>query len=503
MRTRSHRTVAAAVIAAAITGVGSIGVVVPAAQASVLAPVQAPVQVPAKAYDFNGDGFQDLALGSPYGDVGSAANAGFISVVYGSATGLDIKNESGHKVISQNSPGIPGGAEANDQFGWSLTSADFDQDGYADLAVGVPGEDTNEGVDAGLDTIIWGTPSGLANVATDAIEPVGAAAGHAYGSELTTGDLDGDGTVNLVVAAAGTPDFYWYTFDTAANAVRNHGKATEANLRVPRAARQAATPGVNAFYLAAGDITGDDIDDLALGWRDDDAFLPEARAGFTVYAGARDGELEAGAPIATPGIGSIAVGDFQGDGTADVAVGQPGDSPSLGGRVTVFRGGNVSSGNSYFVTQGAGIPGTAKAGDEFGYALAVGNANGTGPVDLAIGAARKDVGTLTDAGAAAMLYGAAGGLTGGQVFTQDTGSIPGTAEAGDRFGAKVALVDHNNDNRTDLSIGIPQENGFEGYVVVLNGTSGGITTDGSIGFGSGVLGVSGTTAQIGSRIGRL
>jgi hypothetical protein len=509
MSTRARRQGAAIAIAAALTGTGLIGVASSAEAA--------PAQVPAKAYDFNGDGFQDQALGSPYGDVGSVTNAGFISVVYGSATGLNITATPGTQaphptVINQNSPGIPGGVEAEDQFGYALTSADFDRDGYADLAVGIPGEDTGAGADAGLDTIIWGTPSGLTNVATDGTEPVEAAAGHRYGSNMTTGDLDGDGATNLVATAEGTPDFYWFDFGTALQAARTHGKAKAANVRLPRAAQRAAaaaSPGVNAFYVAAGDVTGDDTDELALGWRDDDAFLPEAKAGFALYEyDSATGGLVPGTSIATPGISSIAVGDFQADGNADVAVGQVGDTPSLGGRATVYRGSatGVSPGDSYFLAQGAGIPGTAKAGDGFGWQLAVGRADGDNTDDLAVGAPLKDVGTLTDAGAAAVVYGATGGLATGRpslVFTQDTGAIPGTAEAADQAGYHVALVDQNGDSKTELSIGVPRENGFEGYVDVLNGTTTGIVTPGSIGLGTGVLGVTGTTAQIGLRIGRL
>jgi hypothetical protein len=48
----------------------------------------------------------------------------------------------------------------------------------------------------------------------------------------------------------------------------------------------------------------------------------------------------------------------------------------------------------------------------------------------------EDVGTVPDAGAVSVLQGAAGGLTasGGQLFTQNSPGVPGTAEPGDSFG---------------------------------------------------------------------
>ena len=85
-----------------------------------------------------------------------------MSIVYGSASGVNTAKKT---VISQNTTGVPGTAESADHFGFSLTSLDYDEDGYADLLVGTPDEDTTAGADAGLETILWGSPSGL--VGTD------------------------------------------------------------------------------------------------------------------------------------------------------------------------------------------------------------------------------------------------------------------------------------------------------------------------------------------------
>jgi len=64
--------------------------------------------------DFNNDGFADLAAGAPWERVGSVGLAGAVSVLPGSAGGLTA---SGGQLFTQNSPGIPGVAEAFDLFG--------------------------------------------------------------------------------------------------------------------------------------------------------------------------------------------------------------------------------------------------------------------------------------------------------------------------------------------------------------------------------------------------
>src|SRR5262245_423460 len=69
------------------------------------------------ACDFNGDGWDDLAVGIPTRDVGGAVDAGAVRVLYGSETGL---TSTGSVLLHQNSPGILDQAEAGDHFGANL-----------------------------------------------------------------------------------------------------------------------------------------------------------------------------------------------------------------------------------------------------------------------------------------------------------------------------------------------------------------------------------------------
>ena len=91
--------------------------------------------------DFNGDGFDDLAVGAP----GYDRNSGIVIVFYGSEAGLTLTDA---QVWSQDSPGIEGRSDRNDLFGSALAAGNLDRPGdrFADdLVIGVPGEDNNAG----------------------------------------------------------------------------------------------------------------------------------------------------------------------------------------------------------------------------------------------------------------------------------------------------------------------------------------------------------------------
>jgi len=90
--------------------------------------------------------------------VSSKSNAGAVSIRFGSEFGLSGSDD---QTFNQNSSGMKGQAENGDQFGASLTVGDFDKDGYADLAIGVPGENLGSLADAGAVAIIYGGSGGL------------------------------------------------------------------------------------------------------------------------------------------------------------------------------------------------------------------------------------------------------------------------------------------------------------------------------------------------------
>ncbi len=166
---------------------------------------------------------------------------------------------------------------------------------------------------------------------------------------------------------------------------------------------------------------------------------------------------------------SAVAGDFNHDGVADVAISVPHQTVngiSDAGSIQITYGTRyigkfklrLTPPVTATITE-ASIGGTITSGDEFGSSLAVGDFNGDGIMDLAIGVPGKTVSGQAGAGAVYILFGSRAGLktTGAQLWTQDSSNILGVAEAGDHFGAALAVGDFNGDRHADLAIGAPDD----------------------------------------------
>lgn len=188
---------------------------------------------------------------------------------------------------------------------------------------------------------------------------------------------------------------------------------------------------------------------------------------------------------------AVAAGDFNCDGTPDVAIGVPGqdsgDDEDVGIVVTFF-------GEDDWFRMGPMVrqePWTySEPGDRFGDALAVGDFDDDGCDDLVIGSPHENWGSRVDTGVAHVRYGSEVenvALYYGSTITQ---SPNGQMEPGDEFGYALAVGDFDDDGYDDVAIGAPGEDYSNtdidtGWVFVRMGSAAGLQLSGgtTLGFG--------------------
>jgi hypothetical protein len=138
----------------------------------------------ATPYVFSEDGSVQVVLGVPKGaEFGSESSAGVVLV---GAT-------SGPTAITGTKAGVPGKPLPDQRFGAAVASGDFDKDGRADLAIGVPGKD---GV-----SVLYGLDERTDWIGAAELEKKPAL--HDFGATLVAGDFDHDGFADLAVSAPG------------------------------------------------------------------------------------------------------------------------------------------------------------------------------------------------------------------------------------------------------------------------------------------------------------
>lgn len=397
--------------------------------------------------NFNGDNFDDLAIGVPLEDVGAIANAGAVAVLYGSPAGL---TSVGNQFWSQDTAGIGGVSEAGDEFGWALTAGDFNNTGQDALAIGVPFEDlVAAGDNRGAVNVIYGIAAGGLN-----------AAGNQVWTQDSAGILDATEVGDDFGYVLASGDFNGNNFDDLAVGVPFEDVGAAANAGA-----------VNVVYGAAGGLN-------AAG----NQFWFEDSAGIV-------GVSEAGDDFGL----ALAAGDFSNTGQDDLAIGAPfEDLVAAGdnrGSVTVIYGlaggGLNAAGNQAWTQDSAGILDLTEVGDQFGSALVSADFNGNGFDDLAIGVPLEDVGAVANAGAVSVIYGAAGALNsaGNQFWSQDSAGILDLSETSDTFGRSLSAGNFNTDGHDDLAVGVPLEDigaiADAGAVNVIYGSAASLTSVGN------------------------
>lgn len=339
------------------------------------------------AGDFNSDGRDDLAIGSP------RLGPGYVSVFHSDETGFWHR-----ETFSQDTDGVPGADHDGDRFGWSLAVGDTDADGISDdLAIGVPYDSEDRGRATGAVIMLYGDEYGLVGEYSQrwtkdssgvpgvpgTADPARYDSPDLFGYALAFGDFKWSGVDSLAVGAPGSP--------ITVDGVRKRDAGTVTVLYSDGA--QLGTTG--AYQIS------------------------QQTSGVPGISGQEDHFGR-----------TLAAGDANGDGDSELAVYSPGDT-----YVTVIPGasGGLAYGSTRTWTQNSsGIPGTTESGDQWGASLRFASVKSVSRLSLIVGAPGEN----SASGAFTAIHGSSTGLTGSgaQYFSQNSAYVSGTAEAGDRFG---------------------------------------------------------------------
>jgi hypothetical protein len=279
----------------------------------------------------------------------------------------------------------------------SLAVGDFNGDGIPDLAVANAGDHPANGTV----TILLGRGDGTFQ--SGQIYAAGE-----FPTSLAVGDFNGDGVPDLAVADRGD-----YPNNGTVSVLLGRGDGTFQT-------GQAFTAGQSCSSVAVGDSNGDGVLDLVVTNR-----LIEGGQ-VTVLLGKGDGTFEAAQSYpAGRSAQAVAVGDFNGDGIPDLAVANFEPTASYIGTVSVLLGngnGSFNAPHRYAV----GLDPTA---------VAVGDFNGDGVLDLAVATSEAESGTVV------IWVGRGDGTF------QFAGSLPaGAGPVG------VSLGDFNGDGKQDIVV---------------------------------------------------
>jgi hypothetical protein len=355
--------------------------------------------------DVNGDGYDDLAVGA----INVAQwKMGKAHLFLGSPQGLS--RTPAWSRACDNSP-----SESCYWFGWSLAMGDVNGDSYKDLAVGAPDYAVfikGKWYYIGRAYLFLGSPSGLST--TPAWTSLGEMVAtsdeyNAYGATLALCDFNRDGYQDLVV---GDPHRNTtgkaYLFLGSPSGLSTTPGWTSMGNELPE--------GFFADALACGDLNRDGYDDLAVleSMNSGSDPVPGNVMAFHGFPwGLSSGAMWNMTVNGTSGIGwgtpiasAIAMGDVNGDGSSDLLVGAPVEN-----RSHLFLGDPFGLGTSPFWTFSNG-----DEGGYFGFALAIGDINGDGKGEVAIGADGWSSGTYEgeQSGKAYVFLGAAAGPPAGR-----------------------------------------------------------------------------------------
>ncbi len=388
---------------------------------------------------------------------------------------IDIKDE---QKISDESGNFTGELDAGDQFGFSIaTIGDLEGDGVTDIAVGAPFDDDN-GSNRGAVWVLFLDSDGQVDIHQKISDSEGNFSGgldneDQFGQAIAPlGDLNGDGFLDIAVSAPEDDDggankgAVWILFLNADGTVQSEQKISEDSGEFDESL---STNNQFGHALAnIGDLDSDGVTDLAVGVPYDDDGGTDRGAVWILFLNS-DGTVKSSQKISSSsgdlnitlsnedhfGSAVSEIGDLNGDGITDLAVGLSGRDQGGTNRGAVWilfmqRDGTVSSVTRIGQDQ-AGFSGALSNNDQFGEALSnIGDINSDGTDDLVVGAPQSN-----DSGAFWILFLTPDGdvLSSSKISATD-GNFSGGLDSDDQFGGSIALLgDLDGDAVDDLAVG--------------------------------------------------
>ncbi|MGW5178212.1 FG-GAP-like repeat-containing protein [Streptomyces sp. NPDC004082] len=427
--------------------------------------------------------------GDPSGSVTLTADAD--TGKYAEGTQVTLKTIAGYKdVETTTSPGKNLYAKLTEIRRYASSpgrnsaapTADYTGDGVSDLVAPTAKEGS------GWLTLVPGGTGGPVSAAKRKLNqgstgvPGAAESGDQWGAATAWGDINGDGVADLAIGAPGEDDTT-HADRGAVTILYGPTFDTGADTMAlgddynPNGARFGAT-------VAVGDFNADGKADV---------FTAATGTGGNWAARFGDGHEVAGDITTVTGAlayAHAASGDFNRDGYADVALNYR--DASGAGKVTWFKGSKT-----------LGLSKVSTLTVKGGRSIAAGDVNGNGYDDIVVGQPYTGESGGNSGGQITMVPGTSTGFTttGLTAVHQSTTGVEGASESGDAFGTSVSVGDFNADGYADVLTGAPNEDitrdtknrSNAGSVWLLKGTSTGVTGDGSVALSQDTEGVPGST----------